>query len=101
MELFAGEIFLNDTSSLDSRSQHILLSREVVGFADSVHFAQVAVEDNFIERPIHLLKNLQSITLKVLLSLLSVVLTIQRSRSAGTQQLFQKRPAHLNHSIAS
>jgi len=45
MELFAAELFLNDTSSLDSRSQHILLSREVVGFADSVHFGQVAMED--------------------------------------------------------
>lgn len=43
VELFATELFLNDTSGLDSRSQHILFGGEVVRFANSVHFVQVAV----------------------------------------------------------
>lgn len=30
VQLFAGELFFNDTSCLDSRSQHVLLSGEVV-----------------------------------------------------------------------
>lgn len=43
VQLFAGELFFNDTSCLDSRSQHVLLSGEIVRLADSVHFAEVAV----------------------------------------------------------
>lgn len=42
VQLFAGKLFFNDTSCFDSRSQHILLSREVVWLADSVHFIEVA-----------------------------------------------------------
>lgn len=42
VQLFAGELFFNDTGGFDSRSQHILLSGEVVWVADSVHFIEVA-----------------------------------------------------------
>lgn len=42
VQLFAGELFFNDTSRFDSRSQHILLSRHVVWLADSLQFIEVA-----------------------------------------------------------
>lgn len=42
VQLFAGELFFNDTSCFDSRSQHVLLSGEVFWLADSVHFIEVA-----------------------------------------------------------
>ena len=43
MQFFASELFFNDTSGLDSRPQHILLIRKIVGLADSVHVGEVAV----------------------------------------------------------
>lgn len=46
MQLFAGELFLDDTSRLDSRSQHVLLGGEVFRLADSVHFVEVAEKTN-------------------------------------------------------
>lgn len=42
MQLFAGELFFDDTGGFDSRSQHILLGGHVVRLADSVHFVEVA-----------------------------------------------------------
>lgn len=45
VQLFAGELFFNDTSCFDSRSQYILLSGKVVWLANSVHFIQVADND--------------------------------------------------------
>lgn len=42
VQLFAGELFFNDTSCFDSRSQYILLSRKIVRLTDSVHFIEVA-----------------------------------------------------------
>lgn len=42
VQLFAGELFFDDTSCFDSRSQHILLGGEVVWLADSLHFIEVA-----------------------------------------------------------
>lgn len=45
MQLTAGELFFNDTSGFDSRSQHVLFSGHVVELADSVQFVEIAVED--------------------------------------------------------
>lgn len=42
VQLFAGELFFDDTGCFDSRSQHILLSGEVFWLADSLHFVEVA-----------------------------------------------------------
>ena len=47
MQFFASELFFNDTSGLDSRPQHILLIRKIVGLADSVHIGEVAVNGKF------------------------------------------------------
>ena len=47
VQFFASELFFNDTSGLDSRPQHILLIRKIVGLADSVHVREVAVNGKF------------------------------------------------------
>lgn len=42
MQLFAGELFFDDTGGFDSRPQHILLGGHVVRLANSLHFIEVA-----------------------------------------------------------
>lgn len=42
VQLFAGELFFDDSGGFDSRSQHILLGGHVVWLADSLHFIEVA-----------------------------------------------------------
>ena len=43
MQLFAGELLLDDTGCLDSRTQHVLLIGQVIRLCDSVQFSKVAV----------------------------------------------------------
>ena len=42
VQLFAGELFFDDTGGFDSRSQHVLLGGHVVRLADPLHFIEVA-----------------------------------------------------------
>lgn len=110
VQLFAGELFFDDTSCFDSRSQHILLGWEVFRFADSVHFVEVA--DGWQEKRnsgirhslcLYTLRPQNSTCIPTASCIPKAKrgLTSQQSRSAGTQQLFRRRPARQSLSTAS
>lgn len=110
VQLFAGELFFNDTSCFDSRSQHVLLSGEVVWLADSVHFIEVAESKQHNSQASDMKSSLSTNTKPAASLVLRVTppldqsqcgLTSQQSRSVGTQQLFQSRPARQSLSTAS